>query len=230
MTAGSGLFSKQRAKVNSLLKAGGLSGEVADLRNDIAKEMQPMAAFTVDEFTNLAAATTSGLKVATATVAAAVVLTTTDLLLSGVLGHPRQVTFTTAGGTPAHAPASVAVEGTDVDGRFQTETINLAQTAATVSTTKAYKTVTKVSYPAADGVSATVAIGWAAPVGLSRAIKARAGLTEPLKEILNGAEIAPATGTFTAAATNPPYGLYTPATPGNGTNDYAIFFEFDATV
>jgi hypothetical protein len=47
---GSGMFSKQHAKAQHLLTHG-ISGEVADLRRDVAATLAPQAAITVDEFT-----------------------------------------------------------------------------------------------------------------------------------------------------------------------------------
>lgn len=105
-----------------------------------------------------------GLKVATATVTDVVVLTDADLLAAGLAlmaTYPRRITFTTAGATEASAPASVDIVGTDYAGAVQTETLNLAQTATSVTSVKAYKTITSLTYAAADDIDATVAIGYA---------------------------------------------------------------------
>ena len=230
MSSGSGLFSTQHAKIAHLLGSRGLAGEVEDLRKDIENELSPLAGVVVMEFTNPAAATNSGLKTATATVASPVSWDVTQLLLGGVLDFARLLTFTTAGATPANAPASVTITGTDVRGMFQTETLNLAQTAATVTSTKAFKTVTKMTFPAADGTAATIAVGWGASLGLVRAPKSRAGLLLAWREIVNGAEVSPVTGVLIAHTTNGPFGMYTPATPANGSNDYAVFYEGDAGI
>jgi hypothetical protein len=112
------------------------------------------------------AASTTGLKAATATVAAQVVWTAADdLLAAGVElldAYPRRPSFTTGGVTPADAPASVLIEGFDLDGVAQSETLNLSQTAATVTATKAYKgTGLKFTFAAADGTGATISAGYA---------------------------------------------------------------------
>lgn len=104
----------------------------------------------------------AGLKAATATVAAPVVLTASDLLAPGLalmLVNPRRLTFLTAGVTPANAPASVDIVGT-MNGGAVTETLNLAQTNTSVTSVNAYSTITSLSYPAADGTSATITIGY----------------------------------------------------------------------
>lgn len=170
MAAGSGLMSKQRAAVTHLAKpGGGVAGEVYDLRKDVAEELGSLAGLVVEEFTNLIGAAAPGaavLKAATATVASPVTHTTADLLDAGeamLLAWPRQLTFTTAG-TPADAPANVVITGTDYKGAVQSETLNLAQTAAAVTSVNAYRTITSLAYPAADGTAATIAVGIAAGV------------------------------------------------------------------
>lgn len=166
MAAGSGIFSKMKEKYDHLVKPGsGLDGEIFDLRKDIARELGVMAGWVVEEFTNLPGVATPGaavLKAATATVASIVTLGPADLLDAGeamLLKHPRQLTFTTAGVTAADAPATVTITGTDMNGTVQSETLALAQTAAAVTSVKAYRTITSIVYPAADGTGATIAIG-----------------------------------------------------------------------
>src|SRR5688572_11740914 len=71
----------------------------------------------VAEFTNAAAASATALRAATATVETE--RTTTSFSAGGVAAlaaYPRQIVFTTAGGTAADAPASATITGTDVDG------------------------------------------------------------------------------------------------------------------
>lgn len=111
------------------------------------------------------ASSTAGLKAATATVASVVVWTAADdLLVAGVAlldAYPRRPSFTTAGVTASDAPASVLIEGFDLLDAAQSETLNLSQTAGTVTATKAYKgTGLKYTFPAADGTGATIAAGY----------------------------------------------------------------------
>lgn len=104
----------------------------------------------------------AGLKAATATSASPVTLTASDLLSPGkaaILANPRRLTFTTAGATPSDAPATVAITGTRM-GAAVTETLSLAQTAATVTSAKDYDTITSLAYAAGDGTAATIAIGY----------------------------------------------------------------------
>lgn len=169
------------------------------------------------------------LKKATATVAAVVALASTDLIQTDLALHPRQLVFTTAGSTASDAPATAAVVGRDIRGNVITETVTLAQTATTATTVNCYASVTSITYPAADGTGATIAISFAAPIGLSRKIKSRTGAAVPLiHELMDGS--VPTAGAVTAAATIGPFGAYTPNTAANGVHDYAAYYEYDAAV
>lgn len=225
-TIGSGLWAKQQAAHPHLLvPIGGIAQEVNDVRQDLTGVLKPLAAIVVEEYTAPVTGTTAMLKAATATTVAVQTVLAAGLLAPGVaalLADGRNVTFTTAGVTPADAPATVLVTGTDMDGAVQTETVALAQTAATASGVKAFKTITSIVYAAGDGVNATIAIGVGNLLGLGRLPKARAGLTAPIREIVNGAAVT--TGTFSAANRT-----YTPASAPNGAQGYAVYYEYDAT-
>jgi hypothetical protein len=171
MTVGSGLGFKVRGnKPHLTAGGGGLSGEVGDLRNDVVRALEPLAALAAEEFTNLVSTAAPGaavLKVATATVAAIVTVLPAGLLAAGIAqlaAWPRQLTFTTAGVTPAEAPANVVINGNNEYGVAISETLVLAQTAAAVTSVNYFSSITSIVYPAADGVAATVAIGIAAAV------------------------------------------------------------------
>lgn len=106
----------------------------------------------------------AGLLAATATVAAPVTVLAASLLAGGVaaiLAQPRRLVFTTGGVTPSDAPASVTIVGTDYADAAQTESaLALSQIAGSVTSTKAFKTITSIAYLAADGTGATIAIGY----------------------------------------------------------------------
>lgn len=81
---------------------------------------------------------------------------------------PRNVTAT-AGGTAADIKAvQVVVEGTNYADEVITETLPAftVDTAGTVSGSKAFKTITKVTIPGMDGAGATVSVGFGAKLGL----------------------------------------------------------------
>lgn len=220
--SGSGLFSKQQAAIPHSMPR-----EVEDLRNDVKKEFAPLAAITVEEFTNPPASGAAVLLAATATVAAPVTVLAAALTDVGgkavLLAQARNITFTTAGSTASDAPATALITGTDRDGHAQTETVTLAQTATIAKGVKLFKTITKIEYPAADGTGATVAIGIGDAMPLSKTPKTRAGLAAIIREVAVGALVT--TGAIDATNKS-----YTPATATNGTNDYCVFYEFDPTV
>lgn len=181
---------------------------------------------TVDEWTDPLAAAAAGLKAATATVASVVALTAADLLTAGkneLLARPRNVTFTTAGGTAADAPANAVIVGTDINGDALTETVTLAQTATISEGVKAFRTITSITYPAADGTNATVSIGFGNKFGLRRKAKTRAGAVNRGTEISAGTFVT--NGTLVVAETSPPHGTYTPNSAPDGSKDYALEYE-----
>lgn len=235
LSSGSGQFTGQTAQKPHLVRGGGgVAGEVADLRSDISSDFSSNVGMAVDEYTDEPVEDIDAIVVALATVAAAVTLSGADL--DGVVGGadmdaPRNLSFTTAGGTPADAPATADVVGKDINGKTLTETVTLAQTASTVYSVKAFKSVTSISYPAADGPNATVAVGFGPAMGLSKPLVSRAGAAAVFQEVEAGTVLAAdaVTGTFVDAATSGPNGTYTPATAQDGANDYAVYYEYDAS-
>ena len=227
---------KQPAMPHLVQGSGGMSGEIKDLRKDIDEAFTSMETLDligtnplcVQEWTDPVAAAAAGLEAATATTVAP--RTVTTFIAGGktaLAAHPRNITFTTAGTTPADAPATAIITGTDINDTAMTETVSLAQTAAKVEGVKCFKTITSVAYAAADGTGATVSIGFGAVFGLAKKAKVRAGLLNVLNEIEAGVKVT--TGTYVSPATSAPNGSYAPATAPNGTRDYAVTFEKDMT-
>lgn len=180
------------------------------------------------EYTNPAAADAAGLKAATATTVAPQTILAAALIAGGktaLATYPRNVTFTTAGGTAADAPATATITGTDIDDAALTEVVNIAQTATIASGVKAFKTITSIVYSAADGTDATVAIGFGAVFGLPKKAKVRGGIVAVVQEIANGALAT--NGTFVIPATGLPYGTYAPNSAPDGSKDYAVLYERD---
>lgn len=111
------------------------------------------------------AASNTGILAAFATSASVSTVKTTGFTQPAV---PRNITAT-AGGTAGDIKAvQVVVEGTNYEGQAITETLQAftVDTAGTVSGTKAFKTITKVTVPAMDGAGATVSIGFGDKLGL----------------------------------------------------------------
>jgi len=141
-----------------------------------------------------AVATTGWVKAAVTDNGAPQVFTGTALINPDV---PRCITAT-AGGTGADIKAiQVVVEGTDAAGNPITESLPAftVDTPGTVTGTKAFKTVTKVTIPAHDGTGATTAIGTSEKIGLKEARKRKTVLASYLNGVLEGTA---ATETFDA--------------------------------
>lgn len=184
--------------------------------------------FKVDELTDPLAAAAAGLLAATATTVAVQTVLTAGLLAAGkneLAARPRNVTFTTAGGTPADAPATATITGTDINGDALTEVVNIAQTATIANGVKAFKTITSIVYAAGDGTGATVSIGYGNAFGLSRKAKTRAGAVMRGTEISAGSVVT--NGTLVVAETGLPNGTYSPNSAPDGSKDYAIAYETD---
>lgn len=186
----------------------------------------PGVMIQVDEFTDPAAADAAGLEAATA--ASTSVRTVTSFVAGGVAAlaaYPRNVTFTTAGNTPADAPTTATITGTDVFGNALTEDVSVPQTATIAAGVKCFKTVTSVVYTVGQGTDCTVSIGFGVLLGLAHKPKVRAGAIAVLNENAVGVRVT--TGTFATPTTSPPNGSYSPSTAANGSRDYALHYERD---
>jgi hypothetical protein len=136
----------------------------AYVSNDVDHKGSPRALPVHLTYTSLAAADTDGIHTAVTDTGVEQTITT------GITNpdYPRVITAT-AGGTAADIKAiQVVVTGTNYAGETITETLPAftANTAGTVTGSKAFKTVTSITIPAHDGTGATTAIGWGKAVGL----------------------------------------------------------------
>lgn len=224
--SGSNLFAFERGFRGTAPKHGP-EGEAAELRADLLKWLPKLCAITVEEFTNPPAASAAGILAATASSVAVQSIGPSSMVgaptTEFTLTYPRPITVTTAGVTPADAPATVTITGKDVDGNAMTEAISVPQTATVASGVKCFKSVSLITTTAGDGTGATMAIGWDAPIGLTLSPQPRAGATLMVREIAVGALVT--TGAISAAGTNAPHGMYTPASAADGARDFAIFYE-----
>lgn len=114
--------------------------------------------------TNATVASTTGIHAAVTSTASPSIVTT------GITNPsiPRNITAT-AGGTATDIKAiQVVIEGTNYNDEVITETLPAftVDTAGTVTGSKAFKTVTKITIPAHDGTGATTAIGFGEKLGL----------------------------------------------------------------
>lgn len=207
------------------------SGASEDMRTALSNSLgsaKAGAILAVYEMTNPVASDTAGLRVATASAATAQTVLAAALLAPGIaalLAFPRNVNFTVAGGTAAHAPTSALITGTDIDGNALTETVVITPSAGTYAGAKAFKTITSIVLSGGTGTGATVAIGFAKIFGLPAKVKDRAGRRAVIQEVLDGALVT--NGTFATPTTSPPYGSWSPNTNPDGAHDYAVTYERD---
>lgn len=180
--AGSGFFAN-RSIPHLTQSHGAVTGD------DVAVVMQPMAALTIEEWSNLAAADDDALKTSIASSASDVVYATTDL--NGAVGTtkmipPRNVTITSTSHADIDAVA-VVVRGKDVNGNVLTETITLTNGGGvTDAGVKCFSSVTSITVPAQSGAGGALQFGFGTKVGFSKKIKARAGLSALTREIVGG--------------------------------------------
>lgn len=81
---------------------------------------------------------------------------------------PRNLTITTGGTTADIAAGDVVITGTNVEGATITERFTMADNLnGSVTGNKAFKTVTRVVFPAADNTGATISVGTGAKLGLN---------------------------------------------------------------
>jgi len=110
------------------------------------------------------AASAAGALAASATSTTAV----TSLVPTTQPDVPRNITVAVAATTAADIAAStVVVTGTNVEGATITENFAVtAATPATITGSKAFKSVTGISVPAQTGASPTVAVGYGSKLGI----------------------------------------------------------------
>jgi len=115
--------------------------------------------------TEAVVASTTGIHAAVTASNSAATVVTTDFTQPACA---KNVTAT-AGGTAADIKAvQVIVEGTNMNDEVISETLPVftENTAGSVTGSKAFKTVTKMTIPAMDGAAATVALGFGEKLGL----------------------------------------------------------------
>lgn len=224
--AGSGLTSKLIEKKPHLVKGGngGVAAAVSTLRSDLTGALRPLAAFTVEEFTNPAVADVDAIKTSIASSDSE--KTYTGTALNGIVGTavmspPRNVTVTLSD-SAATWQGKATVYGLDARGSVVSEELTLANNT-TVAGVKAFKKVTKIVVDAQVNTSGTLSFGFGALIGLAKVPVARAGLAVAIKEIYDGGVVT----NGTISATN---ATYAPNTAPNGTHDYAIYYEYDPAV
>lgn len=91
-------------------------------------------------------------------------------IVSGITNPdvPRNLTITTGSTVADIAAGNVTIYGTNVEGKAISETFTMSDNLnGSVTGNKAFKTVTSVVFPAADGGGATISVGVGSKLGLN---------------------------------------------------------------
>ena len=166
---GSGIWSKQQARLIHLLNAGGLAGEIADVRKDVNVVLAPLVAVTVEEYDNPPAANATAFMGVTASQAVAVTYVAglgqlTGSIAGAKFSPPTTINVITAGVTATQAPATMTINGLDAQGKVISETITgVNGGAATYTGSTCFAEVTSISAPAGTGTAATFSSRLAEP-------------------------------------------------------------------
>lgn len=93
-----------------------------------------------------------------------------DIITTGITSPavPKSITATAGGTAGDIKPIQVIVAGTDFEDAVISESLPVftENTAGTVEGIKAFKTITSISIPGADGLGATISIGYGEKLGL----------------------------------------------------------------
>lgn len=232
MTTGSGLFSNKRAHKPHLVEGkGGVPGEVDDLRRDVTSTLAALAALTVEEFTDPPAAAVAGVLASVASQAAAASYVAADLVGGAAveLDPPRNPTLTCDDSATTWT-GNVTITGVDANGDAASAVIAFTNNATTPAAV-ALARIDSIDADAQNNALGNWSVGWGDVIGLGKPLVSRAGAAMVVQEIEAGTVLAAdaVTGTFVDAATSAPNGTYEPATVPDGTNDYALLYEYDPT-
>lgn len=179
-----------------------------------------------ETFKKVAAANTTAVLAATATVVAGRVVT------SGITNPdvPRALSITTGGTTANIAAGDVVIVGTNVEGKVISELFTMSDNLnGTVNGTKAFKTVTSITFPAADGTAATIAVGYLNKLGVNHRLIPGQTTVKVLQDTSVGvpAPVYQAAPTVVADAEEVENNLVTPATNPDGTTFLTIAYTYD---
>lgn len=177
----------------------------------------------------VAAANTTAVMAAAATVAAGKTFNSGNSTITNP-DVPRNLTITTGGTTADIAAGNVVITGTNVEGKVITESFLMADNLnGSVTGNKAFKTVTSVVFPAADGTTATIAVGYGAKLGLNhRLITGSTSIVVVSDTAPDGTapvlQAAPSASSLDAEEVE--NNTVTPATTPNGTTYLTIFYWY----
>lgn len=114
-------------------------------------------------------------------------LTTVVTVFLAQPDYARQIIITPGGTTADVAAGNIVVVGTDISGKAITENVAIAANATGgVLTTKAFKSLTSITFPIQDGAAATYDVGTTDKLGLPYALPHNTVRAAYLNNVLEG--------------------------------------------
>jgi hypothetical protein len=144
---------------------------------------------------------------------------------------PRCLTVTTGGTVADIAAGNVTITGTNVEGKVISETFALTdnQNGSTTGS-KVFKTVTSVQFPAADGTTATISVGYSNRIGVHHRLYPNNTTVKVLSATSTGLTAAltlQGVPTVNADAEEVENNWVQPATNPDGTTYLVIWYVYD---
>lgn len=191
--------------------------------------LQHVAGYT-ETNKKVSAAAVASVLAATATVVAGQTIT------NGITNPdvPRNLTITTGGTAADIAAGSVVITGTNIEGKVIAESFAMSDNlSGSVTGNLAFKTVSSVVFPAADGTGATISVGVGSKLGLNhRLVPNKATILVIQDDAIDGS--APVLQATPSASTTHGQTLelntVTPATAPNGTTFLTVVYWYHQVV
>lgn len=177
----------------------------------------------------VSAGSTTAVLAATATVAAGRTLNAGNATITQP-DVPRALSITTSGTTNDIAAGDVAITGTNVEGKVITELFTMSDNlSGTVNGVQAFKEVTSIVFPAADGTGATISVGTRNILGLNhRLVPGKSSIVVVQDTAIDGnaptQQAAPSGSTIDAEHVE--YNTVTPATTPDGSTFLTIAYWY----
>jgi hypothetical protein len=142
---------------------------------------------------------------------------------------PRALTITTGGTTADIAAGAVEITGTNVEGKTIVESFVMADNLnGSVTGIQAFKSVTSIVFPAADGTSATISVGTSNKLGVNHRLipgKTSVGILSDA-DIDGTNPVQQGQPTVVTDGEQVEYNLVTPATTPGGTTFLVIYYWY----
>lgn len=219
-------FANRRPLKPHLLENSDVGGEVKHLRAQLDEAFTELetyldlAPLISQEFTN-APATDDDYFLTSHAAAATQDVVNSGFAATSIASGARNVIITRSAAAGKYVTDDITVHGT-LNGEAVTLTFTPGDAdggdVIEANETTGIDTILSVTFPGQVDTSGAFKVGFGVKFALNEAVKARAGLTAPIRQVYDGSVVT--NGTFSGH-------LYTPNTAPNGTHDYAVIYEAD---